>query len=115
MLNDVRSLWGHCVPGLELAGPLTWHGHGYGLDQSLPSVNAVLLMHADCASTVTSKSTSCGTVQSHVRCLCRILSMAHLGSVAEPEAFLGKLDQTALSTCIVAEGDQDSAAAYKFQ
>ena len=27
----VRSLWGRCVPGLELAGPLTSHGHGYGL------------------------------------------------------------------------------------
>ena len=31
----VRSLWGRCLPGLELAGPLTSHGHGYGLGTSL--------------------------------------------------------------------------------
>lgn len=34
-LMAVRSLWGRCVPGLQLAGPLTSHGHGYGLGTSL--------------------------------------------------------------------------------
>ena len=31
----VRSLWGRCVPGLELAGPLILHGHVFGLGTSL--------------------------------------------------------------------------------
>ncbi len=34
-LMAVRSLWGRCVPSLELAGPLTGHGHGFGLGTSL--------------------------------------------------------------------------------
>ncbi len=31
----VCSLWGRCVPSLELAGRLTGHGHGFGLGPSL--------------------------------------------------------------------------------
>lgn len=34
-LLAVRSLWGHCVPGLELAGPLLQLGHEYGLGTTL--------------------------------------------------------------------------------
>ena len=34
-LLAVRSLWGHCVPCLELAGPLLQLGHGYGLGTTL--------------------------------------------------------------------------------
>lgn len=29
------GLWGQCVPAMLLAGPLTSHGHGYGLGTAL--------------------------------------------------------------------------------
>ncbi|KAL3147072.1 hypothetical protein ABBQ38_015035 [Trebouxia sp. C0009 RCD-2024] len=60
--------------------------------QSLAAINVVLFVHANLASTVTCSGTSCGTVRSHSCCLCRNLSMARLGKVAELVAFLGKLD-----------------------
>ena len=40
----------------------------------------------------TCRSTFCQNVQSHLCCMCRVLSMARSGSVAELTAFLGKVD-----------------------
>ena len=38
------------------------------------------------------QTTSCGTIQSRLRCLFRILSLARFGNVSELATFLGKLD-----------------------
>ena len=64
-----------------------------GLVSKTPKCTAVLFcVLSNRAYTVTCRTTSCGTIQSCLRCLFRILSMARFGNVAELVTFLGKLD-----------------------